>query len=88
MMKGRTEQERMLCDISMVDFAVVELTLFLDTHPADQKALEYFQHYNRVLNQLQREYANKFGPLNLSSADAYCGEWKWAMMPMPWEGVC
>lgn len=84
----KTEQERMLCDIGMVDFAVVELTLYLDTHPQDKTAMEYFNHYNRIKNQLTKDYAVKFGPLNLSVADTYSKEWKWALQPMPWEGVC
>ena len=34
MMKCKNDRERMLCDISMVSFAVVDLTLYLDV-PTD-----------------------------------------------------
>lgn len=87
MMKCKNDRERMLCDISMVSFAVVDLTLYLDTHSCDSQAQDYFNHYVRLLNQMEREYAMKYGPLNLSTADSYSKEWKWAAMPMPWEGV-
>lgn len=83
----KSDQSRMLCDIGMVSFAVVELTLYLDTHPRDKEAMEYFNHYNRIQNQLTKDYAAKYGPLNLSVADNYNKEWQWALQPMPWEGV-
>ena len=82
------ERERLLCDISMVSFSVTELTLYLDTHPNDTRAQEYFNHYIRIQNQLEKEYAMKYGPLNISLANTYNGEWNWGMMPLPWEGVC
>lgn len=83
-----SEQERLLSDIRMVCFSVTELTLYLDTHPKDARALEYFNHYIRIQKQLEKEYAAKYGPLNLATANTYNGEWNWGRMPLPWEGVC
>lgn len=82
------EQENLLHDIGVVDFVTVEMTLYLDTHPMDREAMEYFNHYMRMKNQMLRDYANKYGPLSLSVADTSCKEWKWALQPMPWEGGC
>ncbi len=88
-MRFENEQEKLLHDIGILDFIVVELTLFLDTHPTDKDAMEYFKHYNRMNNQAKREYSAKFGPLSVSLADAGdCNNWKWALTPMPWEGGC
>ena len=86
--KMNTEQENMLHDISVVDFVTVEMAEYLDTHPMDREAMEYFNHYMRMKNQMMRDYANKYGPLCLSVADNSCKEWKWALQPMPWEGGC
>lgn len=83
-----TEQERMLHDIGVVSFVAIEMTLYLDTHPLDREAMEYFNHYMRMKNQMMRDYAVKFGPLSLSVADSSSKEWKWALQPMPWEGGC
>lgn len=83
-----SDQERMLREIGMIDFVVIEMTLYLDTHPNDRNAIEYFNHYIRLKNQALRDYAAKYGPLTLSTADSYSKEWKWATKPMPWEGVC
>lgn len=32
------EQKRMLYEISMVDFLIVDMSLYLDTHPRDREA--------------------------------------------------
>lgn len=83
------EQEKLLHDISILDFIVVELAEYLDTHPTDRNAIEYFNHYNRLNNQVKREYSTRFTPLTLSGADtSNCNDWKWALTPMPWEGGC
>lgn len=84
-----TEQEKLLHDIGILSFIVIELSLFLDTHPTDQNALKYFNHYNRLANQARQEYSDKFTPLTLSCADTSgSNEWNWALAPMPWEGGC
>ncbi|MBQ8327279.1 MAG: spore coat protein CotJB [Lachnospiraceae bacterium] len=81
------EQKRLLHDISVVDFVLVEMTLYLDTHPHETDAIDFYNHYCRIKNQLMNEYANKFYPLSLSTCDNYSKEWKWALSPLPWEGA-
>lgn len=81
-------QQDRLHDIGVVDFVIVEMALYLDTHPHDREALEYFNHYTRMKNQMMRDYAEKYGPLSLSTADSVSKEWKWVLQPMPWEGGC
>ena len=81
------EQERSLMNIGIASFVVVELTEYLDTHPHDREALNYFNYYNRMLTKMSAEFAAKFYPLNLATADSFNKEWKWGMAPLPWEGV-
>ena len=40
---NRSRQQHMLKEISMVDFAIVELTEYLDTHPDDEDAVSYIK---------------------------------------------
>ena len=84
-----TERERLFHDIGIIDFVIVEMTLYLDTHPTDREAMEYLKHYVRMKNQAMKEYAMKYGPLRISDMDG-CkqNEWKWATQPWPWEGGC
>ena len=81
------QKEQMLYDIGIVDFVMVELALYLDTHQTDRNAMEYFNHYSRVKKQLEKEFSQKFYPLNINLAE--CNkEWRWGTAPLPWEGVC
>lgn len=82
-----SQKEQMLNDIGMLDFVLVELTLYLDTHPSDRRAMEYFNHYNRMKNQMEKEFSQKFFPLTKDYADSN-KDWRWGMAPLPWEGVC
>ena len=83
------EQEKLLHDIGVLGFVVIELSLYLDTHPTDQNALKYFNHYNRLANQARQEYSAKYTPLTLSCADVSAwDDGQWALAPMPWEGGC
>jgi len=80
-------KEELLMDIGIVSFTLVDLTLFLDTHPTDWTAMEYFNHYVRIKNQLEKEFSMKYYPLNISMAESN-KEWRWGMAPLPWEGGC
>ncbi len=80
-------KEQMLNDIGTVSFCMVELMLYLDTHPNDRNAMEYFNHYAHIKDQLSREFSREFFPLTAKDSD--CNkEWRWGMAPLPWEGVC
>ena len=80
-------KEQLLNDINVIDFTLVELTLYLDTHPCDCSAMEYFNHYARIKNQLMKEFSMKYYPLTKDLAESN-KEWRWGMAPLPWEGVC
>lgn len=85
----RTEQERLLHHIDLMGFVIVEMNEYLDTHPNDIEAVDYLKHYAHMKNQALREYASKFSPLTVATADASSDkEWTWATSPMPWEGGC
>lgn len=76
-----------LYEISMVDFLLTDMQLYLDTHPTDKNALEYYHHYAKILRELREAYAANFGPL--FAMDAGCSrEWEWSNEPNAWEGVC
>ena len=71
-------------NIYELGFVLIETMLYLDTHPNDQQAIEY---YNEIMNKYN-EYASKFarfyGPLNAfdMTNENY---WTWVATPMPWE---
>ena len=80
------EQNRLLKEIGILDFALIEIVLYLDTHPCDQEAMRYFSHYNRLKKEKRKEYSTQFGPLTLDDAMDKTEEFLWTIQPWPWEG--
>ena len=82
---SQMNQSQLLHWIDMVSFAVVEITEYLDTHPDDEEALKYFNHYADLRRTALRAYAQNYTPLTIDTAnpDNY---WRWASDPWPWEG--
>jgi len=79
-----SERERMLKRVQMLNFVLVELNLYLDTHPQDKMALEYFVQYQYLLNEAVNSYESVYGPLR---AEDFVGEknFDWVKGPWPWE---
>lgn len=82
-----TNRDQMLHEIDVVDFTLVDLQLYLDTHPRDVNALEYYSHYAKIKKHLCKEFARMFYPLTANEADCE-SKWTWGEAPLPWEGGC
>lgn len=82
-------KEELLKRINEISFAVVELTLFLDTHPENEEALSSLKEHSESRNRALMEYAAQYGPLTVDTALEDCSRrWDWIMQPWPWEGGC
>lgn len=82
-------REELLNTINEVSFAVNDITLYLDTHPEDQEAMEFFREKVMMRKEAMEEYARRFCPLTIDTADDDCSRrWEWVMQPWPWEGEC
>ena len=80
------EQNKLLHEINILSFTVVELTLFLDTHPTNKKAMELLCEYRKIREELVKVYENRFGPYVVISDDVKPdGCWEWLKGPWPWE---
>lgn len=78
-----TEKETLLRKIQELEFALVELNLYLDSHPNCEKALRYYQELLADHQKLADSYEEKFGAL--TAAGNCADEWNWVMTPFPWE---
>ena len=76
-MNQQMSQKQLLQWINMVSFAVNDITLYLDTHPDDEEALNYLKHYKELRKQGLRAYADQYGPLTIDSAKVG-DHWDWA----------
>ena len=70
------DRKRMLCDIGIVDFSLVDLMLFLDTHPDNSEAIDHFNYYAKVKARMVQEYSSMYEPLTKEYA-AINNKWKW-----------
>lgn len=78
-------REQMLMKIKELNFAIIELGLYLDTHPDDQRALCMHREYCKKLKELKDKYQKVYGPLTIFFP---CNKWRWLEEPWPWEGGC
>jgi len=76
------KREEMMMKIRELDFAIIELGLYLDTHPEDQKALCLHRKYCKDLKDLKDKYQKIYGPLTIYYP---CNKWRWLEQPWPWE---
>lgn len=82
---NRRNRAQLLSFIYKVSFAVTDITLYLDTHPEDKNAIEYFNHYKELRLKALKEYEELYGPLTVDLAQPE-DKFTWAVMPAPWEG--
>jgi spore coat protein JB len=77
------EMVDLIKEIQAVDFAVYELSLFLDTHPNERRALEDHNKLAQRSSELKSTYEERFGPLRLTSVSRY--PYQYINNPWPWE---
>ena len=75
-------KEELLSMIKGYQFSIIELALYLDTHPEDEKAIYMHKNYANILKELIDKYQKKYGPLTINCP---CNKWRWIDKPWPWE---
>lgn len=74
-------KQKLLMRLSSVQFCMLEMRQFLDTHPNDPEALEMYNKYIDRFNALKKEYEEQCGPLTLSGNNSD----DWLKNPWPWD---
>ncbi len=60
-------REKLLRKIMEYKFYVNDLTLYLDTHPNDKKALGLHNDYVKKLEEVTKEFEKMYGPLTVET---------------------
>ena len=90
-MKTDCSQKQLLNRIDQVSFAVNDMTLYLDTHPCDEKALTYchelVQERKKAIKRIRRSIWSPDYDITDQTGESI---WKWMEQPFPWEkeGAC
>ena len=82
-LEAKTNEEALLLKLSQMEFALNDLSLYLDLHPNDMavfnKFKEYTSEYKRYLNEFEKNYR----PLVLSSINK--DSYEYYKNPWPWD---
>lgn len=84
MVEGSTLPGNPLVELQALEFVVLELALYLDTHPEDTEAFEVFKQYAAMERSGKATYESKFGPLFKENA-ATDATYRWLQEPWPWN---
>lgn len=87
-MTSSDHQWNLLKQVQQMDFVVVELTLYTDTHPDDMDALEQWREAIKNAAAVRKKYEGQYGPLSLMSTpskQALEVGWRWNSTPWPWQ---
>ncbi|MCI1944268.1 spore coat protein CotJB [Clostridium luticellarii] len=77
--------KKLLDKIRQVEFAAVDLNIYLDNFPDNKKALADYNTLSKQLIYLKREYETNFGMLTNFGFSQSEYPWSWVNEPWPWE---
>ncbi|MCR4419782.1 MAG: spore coat protein CotJB [Clostridia bacterium] len=80
-----SHRRELLRKIMALEFSALELNLYLDTHPNDDRALADFNQVAHELAGLKQEYEHRYGPLFNYGWGPSHDCWRWPDEPWPWE---
>lgn len=77
------KQADMLRELMEIDFCLLEINMYLDTHPYDERAIMMHNDFSKKSHQLEYEYSLKYGPLK-NTMLSKC-PYEYVKGPWPWE---
>ncbi|WP_149095358.1 spore coat protein CotJB [Paenibacillus terrae] len=82
---GDAQFYALLEKLQAVDFVLVELNLYLNTHPDDLQAIEQFNKLTQERTGIANEYQILYGPLQNFGRAYSKYPWEWNQTPWPWQ---
>lgn len=82
--EGSTLPATPLAELQALEFVVLELSIYLDTHKDDAEAFQMFQQFSAMEKAAKAAYESKYGPITkegVAAGDSY----KWLCDPWPWN---
>lgn len=77
-------RDELLQKISAIDFYLIDLHLYLDTHPEDYEAIAMYNDCVKQIRELRDEYNKHYGML-LANNSTSSEPWQWIKNPWPWQ---
>lgn len=79
------DRETLAMQIAQCEFICIDINLYLDTHPFDERALSDYNCYAQQLRALKDMYIQNYGPIQNFGNSVSEGEWKWVCQTWPWN---
>ncbi|MBR2043373.1 MAG: spore coat protein CotJB [Clostridia bacterium] len=77
---------RLTRQIHAYDFSILEMELYLDVHPHNQRALNLLSDLRKKRAALVSAYEQRFGAFVVTKCDVPIEDhWHWIHSPWPWE---
>ena len=73
-----------LAELQALEFVVLELNLYLDTHRDDTEAFALFKQFSAMEKAAKAAYESKYGPITKETAAA-ADSYQWLSDPWPWN---
>ncbi|MDD4124502.1 MAG: spore coat protein CotJB [Eubacteriales bacterium] len=79
----KSGQAKLLRKLMDVDFVIHETVLYLDGHPGNQRALEFYKKAAAEQKEIYNQYVTQYGPI--VAEDVRQNSWTWIDFPWPWQ---
>ena len=79
------EKDKLLKKIMVLDFAAVDLGLYLNTHPNDERAISLYNKVVKKADDCRINFEKNFGPLCSFRSASRNKDWTWIENPWPWS---
>ena len=83
--KPMNEQAELLTYIDMLDFACIDIGLYLDIYPDNNQMINLYNQLKMEKKKIKKQYEDTYGPLTLSSMALNVSPWAWIDNPWPWD---
>ena len=77
-------RDELLQKISALDFYIIDMNLYLNTHPNDNEAIMMYNYCVKQVKELREEYNRLYGML-LAGSSVSRQPWQWIENPWPWQ---
>jgi spore coat protein JB len=85
MIYNNSGKDEMMKQIRELTFAAVDLNLYLDNHPENQKAVCDYNIFTERLMEFKKAYEMNHGSLTNFGHSPSHYPWTWINEPWPWE---
>ena len=82
---GNSECKKLLKQLQMLDFAMIETVLYLDAYPHCKEALSHYHMLKQERNAVAEALSKGCNMPVTSFENASTTEWNWTDAPWPWE---